>query len=899
MRRTTVGLLLLVAALAVIPIFVKNDYWGTVLDTGGTFAIVAVGLNLLCGGCGQFSLGHGGFFAIGAFTAGILSTHGWPFWLDVPAGGLVAAAAGLVVGIPVLRLSGPYFAIATLAVGLLVDDILGTADWAAGRTGIALNSPSLGNYTFTTSSFFWVVLAVLAAGIFVAANLRNGSTGRAFAALRDAQPAALSSGVSSARYRVIAFAISTLYSGMAGGLLAHWSLYINAASFGLSLSILFIAMIVIGGLDSVVGSVVGAAFLVALQEWLQNAGHPELANPLYGAMLVVTLLFLPGGLVGLAAILRHPRVAILLASGAPRRIRWAPSGRPVAAPAPGDGSRQPTAPQPAAPVSTTVCIAPGTTSPLGPVAGHRAGPTPLLEVRGLTLHFGGLRALDGVDLDVAEGTITGLIGPNGAGKTSLLNCICRFYRPRQGEMVLAGQSLLRRPAHGLAGLGVARTFQQIELFGSMSALENVQVGAHNEVRPAMLAEALGLPAARGPARRQRQLACEILDLLDLGSVAHQPALSLPLSLQKRVGVARALACRPRLLLLDEPAGGLSMTEKQELAGLLRSLCDRLGLTILLVEHDMDLVMRLCDAITVLDFGRCIAAGPPAAVQSDPAVVAAYLGVASEDGAKPAAGAQRPAAVTEVHAPVPAQPARTLLEVRGLCVQYGRVVALDDLSLRIEEGQAVAVLGANGAGKSSMLRTIGGLQRAEAGQIILDGERIERRSAAELVDRGLCLVPDTKELFPRFTVAENLRMGAHRRPSRDYDIRRDEVLALFPALQRRLNAPAWQLSGGERQMLALGRALLARPRLLLLDEPSLGLAPLVVESIFQALATIVARGTALLLVEQSTVGALKLAGYAYVLRTGRLALEGPSAELLHDPRVIDLYLGGEAPVWPMS
>ena len=527
------------------------------------------------------------------------------------------------------------------------------------------------------------------------------------------------------------------------------------------------------------------------------------------------------------------------------------------------------------------------------MAERQVGPAPLLEIRGLTLDFGGLRALDHVDLEVAEGSITGLIGPNGAGKTSLLNCICRFYRPKQGEILFAGRSLLRRPVHELPRLGIARTFQHIELFGSMSVLENVLVGAHTEQRPAMLGEALGLPVARGAARRQEQRARETLELLELGGVANQPALSLPLGLQKRVGIARALACRPRLLLLDEPAGGLSTTEKQELASLLRSLCDRLGLTILLIEHDMDLVMRLCDAITVLDFGKRIAAGPPAAVRSDPAVVSAYLGIVADDAAAQGGGAGQAVATVEPRAaPTPQRP---LLEVRGLRMAYGRVVAVEDLSLRIAEGQAVAILGANGAGKSSMLRTIGGLQRAQAGQIILDGERIERLSTAELVDRGLCLVPDTKELFPRFTVAENLRMGAHRRPSRDYANRRDEVLALFPGLERRLNAPAWQLSGGERQMLALGRALLGRPRLLLLDEPSLGLAPILVESIFEALATIVARGTALLLVEQSTAGALKLADYAYVLRTGRLALEGPSAGLLHDPRVIDLYLGGDGGV----
>ncbi|HWE61841.1 MAG TPA: ABC transporter ATP-binding protein [Chloroflexota bacterium] len=239
-----------------------------------------------------------------------------------------------------------------------------------------------------------------------------------------------------------------------------------------------------------------------------------------------------------------------------------------------------------------------------------------------------------------------------------------------------------------------------------------------------------------------------------------------------------------------------------------------------------------------------------------------------------------------------QTAPPLLDVRGLRVVYGAVVAVDDLSLRVGAGQAVAILGANGAGKSSTLRTIGGLQRAQAGTILFDGARIDRVPTADLVARGLSIVPDSRDLFPRFTVAENLRMGAHRRSSDRYIAHRDEVLSLFPALRRRLHAAAWQLSGGEQQMLALGRALLARPRLLLLDEPSLGLAPLLVETIFAALARIVAGGTAILLVEQSTAAALTLAEHAYVLRTGRVALEGPSAALRHDPRVLDLYLGGE-------
>jgi branched-chain amino acid transport system ATP-binding protein len=235
----------------------------------------------------------------------------------------------------------------------------------------------------------------------------------------------------------------------------------------------------------------------------------------------------------------------------------------------------------------------------------------------------------------------------------------------------------------------------------------------------------------------------------------------------------------------------------------------------------------------------------------------------------------------------------LLEVRGLEVTYGSVKAVDGVSLAVPAGGAVALLGANGAGKSSILRTIAALQRPAAGEITFSGTRINRVGTADLVHRGLAIVPDSKDLFPRFTVAENLRMGAYSRRGRDFDRKRNEIVELFPALERRMKSSAWQLSGGEQQMLALARALLSQPRLLILDEPSLGLAPMMVQSIFEALARIVAEGTAILLAEQSTAAALRLAGYGYVLRTGRVELEGPATDLARDPHVLDLYLGAQA------
>lgn len=254
----------------------------------------------------------------------------------------------------------------------------------------------------------------------------------------------------------------------------------------------------------------------------------------------------------------------------------------------------------------------------------------LLSVRGVILAFGGLRALDGVDLAVAEGSISGLIGPNGAGKTSLLNCICRFYRPQSGAIRFGDVDVLRRPAHALADLGLARTFQHMELFGPMTVLENVLVGAHTRHRPGMAGEALALLSARRAERRMRAEALALLEMLGLAGHADVPAHALPLGLQKRIGLARALACKPRLLLLDEPAGGLNAAEKRELMALLRTLRDDLHLTILLIEHDMDVVMSLCETITVLDFGKRIANGTPAEIRRDPAVISAYLGVGAAE-----------------------------------------------------------------------------------------------------------------------------------------------------------------------------------------------------------------------------------------------------------------------------
>lgn len=276
------AILIALAVLVVVPWFL-DDYTISVFNTAGTYAIVAVGLSLFCGRLRQYPLGHAGFFAIGAFTAALLATRlDWPIWLDLPAAGLAETLAGVALGLPTLRLGGPYLAIATLGFGLLVQDILNKADWAGGRTGVSLTP------IWPDRGFYWLILALLVAGAFVVHNLRHGSFGRALLAARENEAAAQASGIDVARYRVAAFAVSTAFAGVAGALFAHWSGFVSSSSFGLPLSITFVAMVVVGGVDHTPGVIVGAGFLTALQQVLEQ--QPHLADALYAAIIIAVLL---------------------------------------------------------------------------------------------------------------------------------------------------------------------------------------------------------------------------------------------------------------------------------------------------------------------------------------------------------------------------------------------------------------------------------------------------------------------------------------------------------------------------------------------------------------------------------------------------------------------------------
>jgi ABC-type branched-subunit amino acid transport system ATPase component len=497
----------------------------------------------------------------------------------------------------------------------------------------------------------------------------------------------------------------------------------------------------------------------------------------------------------------------------------------------------------------------------------------LLEIRNLTMTFGGLTALSRVDLDVREGEIRGLIGPNGSGKTTMINVIAGTYRPTAGSIALDGRRIGGLPRWAITPLGVARTFQNIQLFGAMTALDNARVGLHCRSR-AELAGALFRPrSVRDEEQRITDAARESLELVGLASRQHELAGSLPYGQQRRLEIARALTTGARLLLLDEPLAGMNASESAEMTRLIAKLRDE-GRTIVLIEHNMKAVMGLCDRISVLDHGEKIAEGTPSEVQNDARVIEAYLGRGRD-----------------MVAPSMRASGDVVLSLSDVSAGYGMIRALHDVSLEVREGEIVALVGANGAGKTSTLRTISGLLPPSSGRIELAGARIDRLDPAAIVNRGVVHVPEGRRIFAELSVAENLAIGAYlHRDVAENRRRADEVLARFPRLRERQRQAGGTLSGGEQQMLAIARALMARPRVLLLDEPSMGLAPLLVEAVFDVIRDINAHGTTILLVEQNAAMALAIARRAYVMEAGRIVVQGEARRLAADPDVQRAYLG---------
>ncbi len=820
---------LVIGALALIALPFALRAIGLTVDTAAVIVILciaAMGLNLLVGTTGLVSFGHSVWFGIGGYAAGISQKHWFPGQMAVPLLFAIAftAALSLVIGFLILRRRGVYFSLLTLALSALTFAI--AFRWTAltggegGLGGIERYPAALNDhhafYAFT-AVLGWAVLLVLL-------RVRRSPFGHVLVAIRENEQRASFQGYATNRYKLGAFVLSAAVTALAGALLVFHHRLAAAESATVAFSGELLAMVVIGGMRSFLGPVLGVVFYSLFRElfsiWTDNW------LLWFGLIFVGFVVFAPTGLVGIWGQLQR---------------RWRPPPETSAA-----MSRRQIVD--GLPLPAFLCPPPQT----GPV----------LQVDGISKHFGGIRAVGGASLTLQAGQVHALIGPNGAGKTTTFNLVSGLLSPDQGSVTLGGVPVHQLSPDRICQQGLARSFQITNLFKGLTIQENLRLS--------LQARHAGRFNAWRDVDRYPQVQAETAELMRfLGLQGIEDTLGGDLSYggQRLVDLGIALGSKPQVLLLDEPLAGLAAAERERVSRLVSTIA--CNIPVLIVEHDIDRVLALSQRVTVMNQGQVLMSGTPDEVRADERVQQVYTGTGTPPVTGRSAGAagERP----------------LLLRMEGVNAYYGKSHILENAALDVREGEIVALLGRNGAGKSTLLKSLCGLLPPASGRIEFEGRNLAGLSAPDIARAGIGYVPQGRGLFAGMTVAENLALGRLARKtdsSHGVAWSEERIYEVFPRLAERRHLAADYLSGGEQQMAAVARALSGNVRLLLLDEPFEGLAPTVVQELFSVFDRL--RGqVSIVIVEHNLDLVLALADRVFALERGAVFHTGPAAPLLTD------------------
>jgi branched-chain amino acid transport system ATP-binding protein len=791
------------------------------------YALACMALNILVGHTGLVSFGHGAWFGLAAYAAALIQRNWWHDQLFGPtiAGVLIVSAVALGFGFLILRRRGVYFSLLTLALAAMLYAVsFRWTEVTGGENGLGgITRPTLFGFDLESSIvYYWFVAAIAFAALILLWRFHHSTVGTVLIAIRENEQRARFLGYPANRYKLAAFVLSAGITGLAGILLLYQNRMTSADPISVPFSGDLLAMVVIGGMRSFLGPALGALFFILFREFLGI--YTENWLFWFGLVFVAFIVFSPTGLVGVGERLMAPfrKKTTEEAAMSARRIE----GLPL----------------------------PQFLRPTSSLAG------PVLSARAIFKSFGGIRAVQGIDIEIADRTLHALIGPNGAGKTTAFNLLSGLYPPDQGTVSLLGQPIAGHAPEAIARAGIGRSFQITNLFPALSVGENIR-----------LAVQARHPRRFDPFTNARSIAAinaetaAVIGYLGLAGIEKAEAGLLSYGGQRLLDMGLALATAPRVLLLDEPLAGLAAAERERIGAIIKRISAELP--VLLVEHDIDRVFQLADQVTVMNDGRVLLDGSVEDARHSPQVQEVYIGSgASAVAARPRQTAARVSA---------------LLSADHVDTFYGKSHILNDVSFTLHENEIIALLGRNGAGKSTLLKTLIGIAPASKGSIRLADHELIGLPSAQSARLGIGYVPQGRGLFAGLSVEQNLELGGLKRQTGNgVHWTRERIYEYFPRIHERLDSPADYLSGGEQQMVAVARALSGDVRVLLLDEPFEGLAPTVVEQLFETFDHL-RKEIAIIIVDHNLDLALALSDTTVALERGRVIHQGPSRDLRDD------------------